>query len=341
MRTITITTALVALVTATGCGANGGQQASATPSADVTGTLFVGNKREDTLSKIDLASGEEVRRVATCDDPHELSVSPDRAHVALACYGGTGVEIFDTETLEKVAYVELGENAQPHGIVWHASGRLIATAEGRGTMFVVEDPLADDPGVREIGTNRGPGPHMVAIDDDFSFAWGVVIPTGEVIRYDLASGEETGRHDFEGQAEAVALAPDGSALWVGSNSKGIAYRMDPETLAPQEEVATGRIPIRIATHPDGAWAVTSNVAEGTLSVIDTARNETVRTIEVSDSSDKVLVTLVFSQDGERLYAAQTRSNMIAEIDFATGEVLRRMPTGEGGDGLAVTGPDGG
>ncbi len=302
---------------------------------DITGTLFVGNKREDTLSKIDLATGEEARRVATCDDPHELSVSPDGAHVALACYGGTGIEIFATDTLEKVIYVELGPEARPHGIVWHANGRLIATAEGRGTMFVVADPLAEDPGITEIGDNRGPGPHMVAIDEAFAFAWGVVIPTGEVIRYDLATGRETGRRDFDGQTEAVALSPDGSALWVGSNSGGTAWRLDPQTLALEEEVATGRVPIRIAVHPSANRAVTSNVADGTLSVIDTDTNRTVRTIQVADGADKTLVTLVFSPDGERLYAAQTRSNMIAEVDFASGTVLRRLPTGEGGDGLAV------
>jgi len=339
MRTTTLATSLAAFIAATGCSANDTPPAPV-PSADTVGTLFVGNKREDTLSKIDLASGAEVKRVDTCNDPHELSVSPDGAHVALACYGGTGIEVFTTETLEKVAYVELGANARPHGIVWHPGGKLIATAEGRGTMFVVDDPLAEDAGVREIGTNRGPGPHMVAIDDDFAFAWGVVIPTGEVIRYDLATGEETGRHDFAGQAEAVALSPDGTALWVGSNSKGIAYRMNPETLALEAEVETGRIPIRIAVHPTEPFAVTSNVAEGTLSVIDTATNSTVRTYNVSGGSDTVLVTLVFSADGERLYAAQTRSNLIAEVDFETGAVLRRFATGEGGDGLAVVSGDG-
>jgi hypothetical protein len=44
---------------------------------------------------------------------------------------------------------------------------------------------------------------------------------------------------------------------------------------------------------------------------------------------------VFSDDGERLYAAETATRTVAEIDFATGEVLRRLPSGEGGDGLEV------
>jgi len=44
---------------------------------------------------------------------------------------------------------------------------------------------------------------------------------------------------------------------------------------------------------------------------------------------------VFSTDGSRLYAAETANDTIAEVDFASGEVLRRLATGPGGDGLAV------
>jgi DNA-binding beta-propeller fold protein YncE len=314
---------------------SGASETDAAVTSELSGALFVGNKREDSLSKVDLSAGSEVKRVDTCANPHELSTSPDGEHVVLACYGGTSVDIFTTSDLTKVKSIELGENARPHGIVWHSSGAIAATAEGRGTLYVIDDPLSDEPTVRELGENKGPGPHMVAVDDGFTTGWGVVIPTGEVIRYDLASGSETARTSVGGVAEAVALSPDASSLWVGSNVGGTAFLLDPATLEIREEIATGNFPIRIAPHPSGMWVVTSNVAEGTLSVIDTATRKTVRTIQVSEGDDTVLVTLIFSDDGERLYAAQTRSNLIAEIDFAEGKVIRRFKVGEGGDGLAV------
>jgi len=61
----------------------------------------------------------------------------------------------------------------------------------------------------------------------------------------------------------------------------------------------------------------------------------VRTITVSGSQDAAQVTLVFSEDGSRLYAAETGHDEIAEIDFESGEVLRRLPAGPGVNGLAV------
>ncbi len=48
------------------------------------------------------------------------------------------------------------------------------------------------------------------------------------------------------------------------------------------------------------------------------------------------VTLIWSNDGTRLYAAETARDTVAEIDVATGKVLRRIAVGKNGDGLAVT-----
>ena len=301
---------------------------------DVTATMLVANKRGNSLVRVDLATGEKTHEVDTCANPHELAVSPDRAHVALACYSGQELEILRTGDLGLVKRIELGEGARPHGVFWHANGTLFASAEGRGSIFVVEAPLSDGPTVREIG-NGAPGPHMVVVDEAGRFAWGTIIPTGTVVRYDLAAGRETARRVLGGQTEGIALVPDGSSLWVGANQAGKVYRLDPESLEVEAEVATGPVPIRVAAHPDGKWVVSSNFGEGGLSVVDTAANAVARSVRVSGDPGPQQVTLVFSADGARLYAAETATSTVAEVDFASGAVLRRLPSGDGGDGLAV------
>ncbi|WP_237437356.1 YncE family protein [Alteraurantiacibacter aestuarii] len=316
--------------------AGGGPAAS---SGDVTGTLFVANKRGNSLSRIDLASGRETADVPTCRNPHELSVSPDGAHVALACYGGSSLEIYNTSDLQRVAHIDLGAGARPHAVVWHANGMLVATAEGRGSLFVIHRPLSARPEVEEIGKG-GSGPHMVAVDEAGKVAWGTVVADGSVIRYDLETGEETARRELGGETEAVALSSDGEDLWVGSNMDDKVYRLNPDTLEVTAQVLTGAVPIRLAAVPGDAGPgtdsmVTSNFGDGDLSVIDEASATVSRTILVSGKEEAVQVTLVVSSDGERIYAAETARDTIAEIDFASGKVLRRLPTGTGGDGLAV------
>lgn len=300
----------------------------------VEGTMLVANKRGNSLARVDLATGEKTHEVPTCANPHELAVSPDRAHVALACYSGQELEILRTADLALVKRIHLSDGARPHGVVWHASGTLFASAEGRGSIFVVEAPLTDGARVRELG-GGAPGPHMVVVDQAGTFAWGTIIPTGTVVRYDLTAGREAGRRELGGQTEGIALAPDGSALWVGANRASKVYRLDPATLEVQAELASGAVPIRVAAHPDGKWVVSSNFGDGGLSVIDTATNAVARSARVSGDPGRQQVTLVFSADGNRLYAAETATQTVAEVDFATGTVLRRLPSGDGGDGLAV------
>ncbi len=47
------------------------------------------------------------------------------------------------------------------------------------------------------------------------------------------------------------------------------------------------------------------------------------------------MTVLFSSNGRRIYAAETGRDAVAEVDFATGRVLRRFPAGKNGDGLAI------
>ena len=46
------------------------------------------------------------------------------------------------------------------------------------------------------------------------------------------------------------------------------------------------------------------------------------------------MTILFGPGG-RLYAAETGRDMVAEVDLESGRVLRRIPVGKNGDGLAI------
>src|SRR5690606_16935857 len=107
-----------------------------------------------------------------------------------------------------VKRIELAEDARPHGVVWHANGTLFASAEGRGSIFAVEAPLSDSPRVREIGGGEPPGPHMVVVDEAGAFAWGTIIPTGTVERYELAADCAAERKVVDGQSATIALSLD-------------------------------------------------------------------------------------------------------------------------------------
>ncbi len=300
-------------------------------------TLFVAAKRGNTLSKVDLATGKEVLRLPSCTNPHELATSPDGQHVALACYGGTSVDIFRTDTLARVASIDLGTNARPHGVVWHANGDLYATAEGRKSIFWLRSPLAETRELFEFGTGKE-GSHMLAVSPDARTAWTTDLGSRTVTRIDLRTRRAPLSVMVGEEPEGIALAPDGQTLWVSARGSNQAFALDPQTMEVRQTIATGRFPLRIAIRPQGDVAVTSDLQDGSLSIIDTVSNTVIRTIAVSSPAEaeaRFQVTILWSDDGSRIYVAETASNTVAEVDYASGTVLRRLPGGEGGDGMAI------
>ena len=329
---------VLALPLAVACAPVGGEgEATAVRLAsDVEGALFVAGKFASTLSKVDLATGEQVISVASCANPHELATSPDDAHVALACYGGQTVDIFRTSDLGKVASIDLGENARPHGIVWHANGDLYATAEGRQSIFWIRDPLgAAD--TFESGSGKQ-GTHMLAVAPSGNHAWTTDLGSRTVTRIDLKTRRAPLSVEVGEEPEGIWLSDDGETLWVSARGSNAAFMLDPQTIEVRKRIDTGAFPLRITLRPQGDFAVTSDLEDGGLSVIDTASGKVVRQIAVSspeEAEQRFQVTILFSPDGKRIYVAETRSDTIAEVDFASGRVLRRLPGTGGGDGIAI------
>ncbi len=331
---LTLAAGLAALAIA-GCAPMEGPATGA--DAAMAPTLFVAAKRGNTLSKVDLATGEEVLRLPSCTNPHELATSPDGQHVALACYGGTSVDVFRTDTLERVKSIDLGDNARPHGIVWHGNGAIYATAEGRRSIFQIVGPLTGATVMFEFATGQQ-GSHMLAVSPDERTAWTTDLGSRTVTRIDLRTRRAPLSVTVGEEPEGIALSSDGKTLWVSARGSNQAFALDPQTMEVRETVATGRFPLRIAVRPQGDVAVTSDLQDGSLSVIDTGTAKVIRTIPVSspaEAQQRFQVTILWSDDGSKVYVAETASDTVAEVDYASGKVLRRLKVGEGGDGMAI------
>jgi YVTN family beta-propeller protein len=294
--------------------------------------LLVGNKGEDTLSFVELASGRELARAPTGKMPHEIAISPDGRQAAVVAYGGRTIDIFDIGTRSKLRTIDLAPNEGPHGLVWLSDGRLVATTERSRTLAVVDTRRGD--AVSAVPTDQ-PGTHMVVVSPDARRAYTANIPAGTVTVIDLQQGRKLRDLTVGGRPEGIALARGGRELWVGDLEGARVQAFDTQSFERLAEVKTGAIPIRVLTSPDGRWVVTSNLGSGSLTVIDAATRRAVREVPVSGAQEAGQVTIIFSSDGRRIYAAETARNQVAEVDFARGAVLRRLPAGRNGDGLAI------
>ncbi len=320
---------LAALATSCAQAEPPGQDGDGAPTA---GVLIVGNKGEDTLSFIDLRTGAELGRAATGRAPHEVAISPDGRQAAVVAYGGNSIDIFEIAARAKLRTISLGANEGPHGLVWLEDGRLIATTERSRSLAVVDTRDGDK--VSAIRTGQQ-GTHMVAVSPDRRRAYTANIGSGTVSVIDLAAGRKLSDIQAGGRPEAIALSPDGRTLWVGDLEGARVQAFDTTSFERLAELRTGAVPIRLAATADGRWVISSNAGAGTLTVIDARARLVAREIDVSGSPQAAQVTIILSRDGKRLYAAETGRNQVAEVDLATGKVLRRLDAGTNGDGLAI------
>ncbi|MBC2776112.1 LpqB family beta-propeller domain-containing protein [Parasphingopyxis marina] len=294
--------------------------------------LITGNKAEDTVSIIDLGSGEELARLETGDQPHEIAISPDGARAAVVSYGGTTVDIFDIATASRVDRIDLSPNSRPHGLLWLADNRLVATTEGSGTLTIVD---MDDGAISAIETGQQVS-HMVAVNPERTRAYVTNMGSGTVTAIDLEAGAKIRDLDAGESPEGLALSPDGATLWVADRDNAMLYAFDTANFARTAEIPVGNFPIRVAVSPDGATVVTSNYADGGLTLVDAETRDVRRILTISGSASAAQVTILFSPDGRTLYAAETGRARVAAINMDSGEVIRRYDAGEGSDGLAVT-----
>jgi YVTN family beta-propeller protein len=314
------------------CGPATGQTAFSAGEPVSGDILLAGNKAENTLSLIDLASGTELARLETGVQPHEIAISPDGRRAAVVAYGGSTIDIFDIAGATRVERIDLTPNRRPHGLIWLADNRLVATTEGSNSLTIVD---MEDQTVSAIATGQR-GSHMVAVSADFSRAYVANMGSGTVSILDLETRSKIRDLEAGSTPEGLALAPDGQTLWVADRDNALLIAFDTSSFERIAEIPVGNFPIRVAISPDGQSVVTSNYADGALTVVDAASHTVARTITVSGNAQSGQVTILFSADGATLFVAETGRAQIAAIDFAEGEVLRRYDAGAGSDGLAVT-----
>lgn len=295
-------------------------------------TLLAGNKAENSVSFIDLATGKERARLPTGPMPHEIAISPDGRTAAVVAYGAKQIDLYDVAGAKHLRTIDLGANERPHGIAWLKSGRIVATTEGSSTLSLV-DPASGK--VDSVATGAR-GSHMVAVTRDEKRAFVSNLGSRNVTAIDLVKRAKIADLSAGAEPEGIALTPNGRELWVANRADDTVIIFDAETFKPQATIAVGDMPIRLAISPDGRTAVTSDMFDGGLTLIDVEARKVRRKVKVSGDREAAQVTILFSTDGKRLYAAETGRARIAEVDLATAKLLRTLPAGKGADGLGYS-----
>lgn len=314
-------------------------------------TLLVGNKARNTLSLVDLASGEVVRTLPTGQGPHEVDVSPDGRTAVVVNYRsgnevGRTMTVVDIPTGTVTATIDLGEHRAPHGLVWMQDNtHVVATTEGSGDIVKVNVGAGEVVGAWQTGQEVS---HMLALSPDDRVAFVSNIRSGSVTRIELEPGAQAQSQPTGEGAEGIAVTADGSEVWVANRAVDSITVLDADSLEVLAELETGDFPIRLEMSADGRHALVTNAESSELGVYDVAeRREVVRKKlqleggkgasifgEFGDSS--VPIGIQTHPTRPVIYIAHANGDAVSEISTETWEILRVLDAGPEPDGMAYS-----
>lgn len=321
----------------TAAGATTGEAAEPTQ-----GTIWVANGLEDSLSAIDLTTGQVVTTVPAGINPHILNTSPD----------GRILYVINAGAHDR----EPGAHGGPEGSEMEPSGDMGQQEEHQGGM--------DDAGGMMMEQQTPAAGHAGGMDMDIGMdqkaaansLWAIDAATGQVLArvavgqgptHPLASSDGRWVYVTNTDADSVSvintdtwqvvatisdlpephdgeLTPDGRRLYLATAGDSTMTVVDTTTFGVVQTFEIGQKPRGLAVGgANGEIAYVTNKGDGTLSIINVAVGEILATTPVGDGAHAVRV----SPDGETVYVALSKADAVAVVDARTGEVLDKIPVG--------------
>jgi YVTN family beta-propeller protein len=303
--------------------------------ADLEGTLVVVNKGASSVSIIDVASGAELAVLPTGIGPHEVAVSTDGRTAVVTDYGarqaGNSLTVIDVQELEVVGTIDLGVHERPHGIAFlPGDERVVVTSEATGSVVVVD---VDAGTVENAYPTSQAGSHMLALPVQAGRIWTSNVRDGTVSEIDVSTGTTARIIDVPAQPEAIGVTPDGIEVWVGSNANGTVSVVDARDGSVSQAQDGFGWPYRVLFTPDGSTALIPDLRGEELRIVNRDTRSVRHRIPLTGGAPQgVAVT----PDGRVAFQSLSDRARVLVIDLDSGEIISRLPAGQGPDGVAFT-----
>jgi YVTN family beta-propeller protein len=198
------------------------------------------------------------------------------------------------------------------------------------------------------GTTRGPRHFLggLAFDSQRGRLYSLDVDAGTITSYDAASGKQLKSAAAGARPYDVALARNGTQLFVSDWAGRVVRVLDAVELLTVARISVGEHPNQIAVHPRDDRIFVACASSDWVAVIDAKRgivSERIHTALFPRAPEgSTPDALAFAPDGKTLFVANADNNCIAVIDIADpgkSQVKGFVPTGWYPTSVAVT-PDG-
>lgn len=318
------------------------------------GVLVVANQQGASATILDAATLRTIATVPVGLGPHEAAVSPDGRWGVVTNYGtrdapGNTLSVIDLAAPTPVVArtIDLGEYRRPHGAAFAGqSGKLVVTSEVTQRLVVVD--FASGRIDTALATNAR-GSHMVAVRRDGRRAWTANMQDGNVTEFDLDGRRTLRTVPAAPMDEGIAVTPNGSQLWVGSNERKTVTVIDVGRAEPIETLDGFGFPYRIGISRSGRIAVVNDPVTNRIWLFEAPSRKRIAELELKDAPGVSVPAggapggegagpegVTFDPIADFAYVTLHGTNQVVAVDLLQRKVIAAGGVGAGPDGIAYS-----
>jgi YVTN family beta-propeller protein len=296
-----------------------------------SGHVLVANQQSANASLIDLAT-DSMRVIDVGIGPHEAVISPSGRVGVVTIYGtqtpGNELAIIDINAGTVKRKISLGEYTRPHGAVFLPGdeSRVVVTSEATQRIVLVNVENGTIEGTISTGAA---GSHMVGVTRDASRAFTSDVGAGAVSEMDLAKKAFVRVIPVAPRVEGIAVAPDGSTVWAGSNTNGTVSVIDTRTGTIVETLSGFALPYRLAISADGRTAIICDPQGNAIHVADVATRKVLWKLDGLASPRGVTI----APDGKTAFVTLAEDPSVGVVDLVERKLVRKIGVGASPDGV--------
>lgn len=313
------------------------------------GIIIAGNKPANTVTLVDVASGNTLATLPTGLGPHEAAASRDGRWAVITDYGtggmanaGTSLTLIDVRARTVAAKIDIKPYRRPHGVQFLPGDSMLAVSvETDSAVLLVHVPSRS---VRKVIKTNQAGSHMVSVRADGLMGYTANIGSATVTELNLVTGAARSLA-VANAPEGVGVRPDGKEVWAASNTDGVISAVDIASWKIAASIPVGERAYRISFTPDGRYALASLTASSRVRIYDAATRGEIATIAISGTSSGTdlapaggaqPVGIAYSSDSKFAYVACQGIGAVAIIDIAARRLVKTVPAGPGPDAVAIS-----
>ena len=312
------------------------------------GTLVASNMNDNTATVIDAGSGRVLATLPTGEGPHEVAISRSGRFAAVSNYGvrgkpGNTITVIDLASLTISRTLTLTGYQRPHGMAFFPGDTMLAVTSETSQAILFVD--FRDGRIITTRHSNGRSPHMVAMSANGERLFTGNIGDGTVAELGPSPDDSARLTKVGRQPEGIAVSPDGTTVWAGSNRDSVVMVVDTRRGVATDTLRGFGLPYRMAVTPDNKLAIVTDPMRAEIRVfgatdrkpkftISVPRDSLVATAEVSGSPSPEGIAV--SRDSRWAFVTLQGRNRVISIDLEHGTIRNYAPTGNWSDGVGFS-----